>query len=166
MPTEVYDYLKLGIDLTNQYMDLSEAFKAWPKERTVVLRVCNPHPEVQSFFRDWLKMYATDQLRDGAVVEEPFNIYLDTEEDQYQIRLNRGTLESPTVEVLISESLFWDIASRGNTIYTAFITGKPMVINSKEGYDLRDLAHLDVILGLIHKSLIDRGIDITSLVRS
>lgn len=164
MPTEVYNYLQLGVDLANRHMDVTAAFKSWPKERTVVLRVCNAHPEVQSYFHDWLKLYAAQQLREGAVVEEPFNISLDTSAEQFQIRLNRGAIPA-TVEVFIAEGLFWEIASRGRTIYTAFIAGKPMVINSHAGYDLRDLAHLDVILDLIHRSLVSHGIDIASLVR-
>ncbi|MFH1486712.1 MAG: hypothetical protein ABIH46_11630 [Chloroflexota bacterium] len=164
MPSEVYEYLRLGIELTNKHMALNESFARWPKDRSVVLKVCQPHPEVASYFSNWLKLYAEDQLKEGAVIEEPFNVYLDTSGEKYAIMLHRGVVTEPTVTVLMSEALFWDIAGRSNTVYTAFITGKPMVIQSTEGYDLRDLAHIDLILGLIHQSLLKRGIDITSLV--
>lgn len=163
--SEVHEYLRLGVELANRHIDLGAAFKDWPKNRSVVLRVCNPHPEVEAYFAGWLQLYVNGELREGAVIEEPFNIYLDVSEPRYQIVLRRGPLDTTTVTVFISEAVFWDIAGRTKTIYTAFITGSPLVIKSTEGYDLRDLAHLDLVLSLVNQSLLKRGIDLTSLVK-
>lgn len=163
--SEVNDYIQLGVDTANRYVDLNTIFKDWPTQRTLVMRICRPHPEVQSFIADWLQLYVNDQLEEGAVIEELFSLWLDTSIDIYQLRMDVSPVARPTSQVFITESLFWGIASRTETPYTAYITGKSIVAISEDKVDLRDLAHLSKIIDVIRDSLMDRGIDLVSLIR-
>lgn len=165
MPSDILEYLHLGVNLANQYTDLNAMFAQWPRDRTAVLRVCRPHPEVENYFKNWLTLYVESRLKDGAVVEEPFSLYLDTSGEKYAIKLQPSALPAPTVQIFLSEMLFWDVAARTYTIYTAFITGKPIIIRSSEKRDLGDLAHMDKILSLIHDTLLRRGINLATVVR-
>lgn len=163
--SEISDYIQLGVDTANRYVDLNAIFKGWPTQRTLVIRVCRPHPEVQAFIPDWLRLYADDKLEEGAVVEELFSLWLDTSGDIYQLRMDTSPIVRPTSQSFLDESLFWGIASRTETPYTAYITGKSIVIISEDKVDLRDLAHLSKLIDVIRDSLMSRGIDLVSLVR-
>lgn len=164
--SEVFAYMRLGVTLVNQHTDLNDIFKAWPKARTVILHVCRPHAEVEAFVPSWLRRYADGALKDGAVAEEPFTLYLDTAKpEKYQLALEVGQKVTPTVQTYLSEGTFWEIAGRVSSIYTVYITGRPIVVKSVDKVELRDMAHLDTILELVHKSLSARGIDLASVVR-
>lgn len=132
----------------------------------MVLRVCRPHPEVASFFRDWLSLYADERLKEGAVVDEPFGVWLDTTGTRWVISMVPGSKDNPTATIFVSEDMFWALAARSETLFSAFITGKPIVTKSKDSIDLRDLTHVDALLTIINKSLVQKGIDLASLVAS
>ncbi len=163
--SEVFSYMRLGVSLVNQHADLNEIFKDWPKDRTVILHVCRPHAEVEAYVPRWLHRWADGNLNDGAVAEEPFTIFLDTSKPKYQLSLELGQKLAPTVQTYLSEATFWEIAGRVSTIYTTYITGRPIVVKSVDKVELRDMAHLDTILEIIHKTLSARGIDLASVVR-
>jgi hypothetical protein len=163
--SDITDYLELGVGLTNKNTNLRETFKDWPKDRSVVLRVCRPHPEVEAQIKGWLQLYAEDRLMDGAVAEELFVIGLDTSGEKYEISYSDQPTGLETTQVFVSEAIFWDLAARTNTLYSVFITGKPIWVKSAEGMDLRDLGHMDKILTVIHENLNREGINLAGVVR-
>ena len=153
--------------MTNDKANLNEMFADWPTDRTVVLRICSPHPEVASLIAGWLSLHANDELADGAVTEELFPLWLDQPEDgRYQIRYKGAVPPDPTAEVFVAEDTFWELAARTMTLYTAFINGRPMHIKSGAGVELRDLAHMDMILSAIHTSLMRQGVNVAEIARS
>jgi len=163
--SEVSDYLSLGIDLTNRHSDLTEMFKAWPQDRVVILRVCRPHPEVEALIDNWLRLHSEQQIIQGGVVEDLFALHLDTSEDEYKLINAAPSDQEPTAEIYITEDTFWNLAGRLDSLYTAFIRGRPIIIKSSKKMEMRDIVHMDKILMLIHESLAKQGINIASLVR-
>lgn len=164
--SDVSSYISLGIDVTNDKADLNEMFKDWPTDRTVVLRICRPQPEVESLIPGWLVPYANNELVEGAVVEELFPLYLEQPEGgRYQIRYKGEVPAHPTAEIFVAEDTFWDLAARTSTLYTSFVQGKPMHIKSAGGVELRDLAHMDMILSAIHSSLLKQGVNVAEIAR-
>ena len=164
--SDVSSYISLGIDVTNDKADLNQMFADWPTDRTVVLRICKPNPEVASFVANWLQMHANEELMDGAVTEELFPLFLEQPTDgRYQIRYKGALPENPTAQIFVAEDTFWDLAARTVNLYTAFIQGKPMHIKSSGDVELRDLAHMDMILSAIHGSLLSQGVNIAEIAR-
>ena len=163
--TEVSDYLSLGIELCNRHSNLTEMFSEWPQDRMVILRVCRPHPEVEAMIDNWLKLHSEDQIVEGGVVENLFALHLDTSETEYRLINAQPDGTEPTAEIFITEDTFWNLAGRLDTLYTAFIRGRPIIIKSPKKMEIRDVVHMDKILMLIHESLSERGINIASLVR-
>lgn len=162
--TETYDYLKFGIHTTNRHADLNAIFKDWPKDRSVVLRVCRPHPEVELWVDRWLQKHANGLLKEGAVVEEPFALWLDMTKPKYEIALSQTEKPEATAQMFMADRLFWDIAARTTNIVAAFMTGKQIYVMSSADQELRDLAHMDKILELVHTSLLARGVSLAAVI--
>ena len=163
--SNLYDYLRLGATVTNRHTDLNEVFRAWPKDRSVVLRVCRPHREVEALIKHWIKKYANGLFKDGAVAEEPFSMWLETQTEKFQIMVEPGQkMENPTAELFVAEPLFWRIAARDTDLTSAYLTSKQIYIRSRVEQDLRDLAHIDNILGLILDTLIAKNINLADIV--
>ena len=161
--TEIYQYLRRGVDLTNETADLGVVFADWPKDRSVILHVCTPHPEVAQFIENWLEEFAKNNLQAGAAAERSFSLYLSTREPRYTLVLESGIAVAATADVYVSETLFWDLAARTRSLYTAYILGGEIVVRSSQSMDLRDLAHMDKILEVIHDALARKGISLVSL---
>jgi hypothetical protein len=163
--SEVTDYLSQGVAVANDKADLTEMFKDWPLDRIVILHICTPHPEVASYVENWIQHFADGHMQEGSVSSEMFSLWLDTTGDKYQFGTALSMMPEATTQIWVPETTFWDLAGRSDSIYTAYITGKPFVIRSAENYALRDIAHMDLILTTIHEALLNSGTNLAQLAR-
>ena len=161
---EVYEYLKFGVDLTNKYVNLNREFADYPTDRTACLSVLRAKPEVYVAVPDWLSRYAKGEFKEGWVLENMFSFWIDRSTPKYQIICDTTALPDPTVKVYVPEKpTFWALAAMTETIITAYIKGQIKTV-SKGNLQLNDLAHLDKILSIIRRTLVERAnVDIASI---
>lgn len=161
--TQLREYFQLGARLANQAGVSQEVRKRIPEaaQRTVQVKVLRPRPEVAQYLPDWLKLYAEDRLKEGAVQEESFSLYLDPLTNQIQVT-DPWRIPDHTVTFLVEENTCWMLASRKETVYTAYQKGLPMRV--KGDFIIRDMELVDEILDLFYRTLQDQNMDLAQLL--
>lgn len=124
------------------------------------MKVLTPLPEIASDIPGWLKMYVDGRLKDGAVDEQGFCIYLDPTDGEIHI-VDSSQVGAPTVTFLIEERTARVVAQRVETVYTAWMKGWPVRIEGE--YAIRDVELIDEILQLYYQLMLDHGHDLVTL---
>lgn len=122
------------------------------------MRIVRPHPEVK-IIPDWLKLYADGKLKPGAVQEEPFTLFIDSQEQMVVGDYHR--VADPTVRFIIESEVCWRLAARSDSVYSAYMKGLDM--RAEGDFTIRDMELVDEILRQLYDLLIEEGHDVARL---
>ena len=162
--TPLRTYFTMGAQLANQSGVLDQVKKRVPEadQRTVLVKILTPHPEVSHYIPDWLRLYAQGKMKPGSVSEEIFTIFMDPKANKIGIT-DSWRVPEHTVTFLIEENTCWSIAARKETVFTAYHKGYPLRVIGD--FKLRDMELVDEILRIIFEALKAEGKDLSELFR-
>lgn len=123
--------------------------------------IVRPLPEVSRDIPNWLMLYQQGKLKEGAVAAESFSLYLDPTENQMRVS-DSWQVGQHTVIFYIEEYVCWALASRAETVYSAYMKG--LQIRVAGDYALRDMELVDEILQRFYEMTTEAGHDIASLM--
>lgn len=98
-------------------------------------------------------------MRAGAVLEEPFCLFIDSNSQMVVADFHR-VLE-PTVCFFVEEATCWKLAGRSYSVYSAYMMGKP--IRAQGAFTIRDMELVDQILQMFYDALKMDGFDLAGL---
>jgi len=134
------DFMEAGLQGISKRLDTRRLFEEYAggEERTLVLRVRYPRGK-----------------------GEEFGFYVDTR--SWQVGVTESyAIPEPTVRVTIGEELMWLLASRQQTLFSAYYQNYPIEVEGD--YVLRDILILDKVLELIYDCLLAEGIDLARIL--
>ncbi len=117
---------------------------------------------MSQWFDDWLPAYVEGRLKAGAVEEDAFTVFLDPQTNRLNV-VEPFQVQEPTATFYIEEATAWVIAGRGETCYTAWLSGLPIYIEGE--FMVRDTELVDEILALFYELSLTSGHDVAALFR-
>lgn len=158
--TGLRKYFLMGTELANQRDLAQKVTKKFPEvsQRSLALHIVRPRPDVREHILDWLRLFAEDRLRPGAVSEETFAMV--SEEGILRVT-DLELVPKPTVTFYVEVDTCWKLAARRETVYTAYIKGLPLRV--KGHFIIRDMELIDEILNTFYELMREEGKDLAKL---
>lgn len=162
LKTGIRQYFEMGAQLANPRGLPHKIRTRFPEaaQRSVVIEILRPHPEVSSRIPNWLLLYTEDKLKPGAIQVERFAIYLDPINNDIVIT-DAWRISDSTVTFFIEEHTCWALAARKETVYTAYIRNHPIRVQGT--YVIRDIELIDEILDSFYNLLKSEGRDLAEV---
>ena len=163
MDSGLRQWFQMGAELANK-KSLAQKIRAkFPESahRTVGMVIVRPLPEIIRDVPDWLRLYAEGRFKDGAVEEETFSLYMDPTNNQILIS-DSWKVGSHTVIFYMEENTCWALASRTESVYSAYMKDLPIHVAGK--YVIRDMELIDEILQNFYDLMSESGHDLAALL--